>query len=275
MAITVTATGNHYFLDSIVGVLVALTAFAADPASPAPAGKPAQRPALVTHRARVTDLADLRLALDVRARARLRRGDALFPFFPSETAAIAAGVHRRRGRPEHPFVIAAAAAGAFIGDNSSYAVGRTAGRDPGRSSQARRAASGSSARSERSTARRLLARRGPVHPRRPDGRDADGRRDPDAWTRFLRYTAVAAVLWASFAGGLGYLGGRAFEEQPARWSASWRRRRDGGVHAAIALGVEVVRRHSRTPARRPPTGGCSEWVVRQPVEIDGRTSPTA
>jgi membrane-associated phospholipid phosphatase len=28
MALTVTATGNHYFLDSIVGIAVALTAFA-------------------------------------------------------------------------------------------------------------------------------------------------------------------------------------------------------------------------------------------------------
>jgi len=28
MALTVTATGNHYFLDSIVGIAVALSAFA-------------------------------------------------------------------------------------------------------------------------------------------------------------------------------------------------------------------------------------------------------
>ena len=46
MAITVTATGNHYFLDSIVGVLVALTAFAVIRLPRPRLGSLLQRPAL-------------------------------------------------------------------------------------------------------------------------------------------------------------------------------------------------------------------------------------
>jgi PAP2 superfamily len=48
MAVTVTATGNHYFLDSIVGVLVALTAVAVLRAPRPRLGSFALRPALGT-----------------------------------------------------------------------------------------------------------------------------------------------------------------------------------------------------------------------------------
>ena len=58
--------------------------------------------------------------------------------------------------------------------------------------------------------------------------------------RFLRfgvYAVVAAALWATYAGLVGYLGGRAFAEQPlvAVGAAL------GGV-ALVALLVEAVRR---------------------------------
>jgi membrane-associated phospholipid phosphatase len=48
MAITVTATGNHYFLDSIVGILVALSAVALLKLPRPRLGSLALRPALVT-----------------------------------------------------------------------------------------------------------------------------------------------------------------------------------------------------------------------------------
>jgi membrane protein DedA with SNARE-associated domain len=68
-----------------------------------------------------------------------------------------------------------------------------------------------------------------------------------AWRRFIRWDIVAGLLWATYAAGLGYLGGAAFEQQP------WK----GFIVAfAIALGVtgitEVVRylrgRRSDAPA---------------------------
>jgi membrane-associated protein len=53
--------------------------------------------------------------------------DALVPIVPSETAVITAGVVAASGDLSLPMVIAAAAAGAFLGDNSSYLVGRRFG----------------------------------------------------------------------------------------------------------------------------------------------------
>ena len=167
--------------------------------------------------------------------------DALFPFFPSETAAIAAGVLAGAGELSVAFVIAAAAAGAFIGDNSSYAVGRTAGRPLLR---------GEKIGKRLRWAERTLDRRGGyllVAARFvPGGRTATTLTAGVTrmrWTRFLRYTAIAAVLWASFAAGLGYLGGRAFEERPllglvAALAAAF----------AVTVAVEFAR---RLPRSRP------------------------
>jgi membrane-associated protein len=52
--------------------------------------------------------------------------DALVPVVPSESAAIAAGVLAAAGDLNIVFVVAAAAAGALLGDAASYAFGRTA-----------------------------------------------------------------------------------------------------------------------------------------------------
>src|SRR5262249_56606755 len=54
-------------------------------------------------------------------------GDAVFPAFPSETAMIVCGIQAARGNLSLPAVIAVGAAGAFVGDNTAYALGRWAG----------------------------------------------------------------------------------------------------------------------------------------------------
>jgi membrane-associated protein len=172
--------------------------------------------------------------------------DALLPFFPSETAAIAAGVLAGAGDLNILLVVAAAAAGAFVGDNSSYVVGRTAGNAavsrlfrPG----------GGLARLE--WAGRVLDRRGSylivVARFVPGGRTAvtlTAGLTRMRERRFIPATAVAALLWASFAGGLGYLGGRAFEDEPWRGFAA-----AAGLAILIVVGVEVVRK-LRGPRRR-------------------------
>ena len=172
-------------------------------------------------------------------------GDAIFPFFPSETAAIAAGVLAGAGDLSIVFVVVAAAAGAFIGDNSSYGVGRTAG--PTITKPLFR---GEKGRSRRRWAERTLDERGGyllvVARFIPGGRTATTLTagvTKMPWTRFLRFAGVAAILWASFAGGLGYLGGKAFEEQPLLGLVA-----AITVAATITLGVEVVR---RIPRARP------------------------
>jgi membrane-associated protein len=172
--------------------------------------------------------------------------DALLPFFPSETAAIAAGVLAGAGDLNILLVVAAAAAGAFVGDNSSYVVGRTAGNAavsrlfrPG----------GGLARLE--WAGRVLDRRGSylivVARFVPGGRTAvtlTAGLTQMRERRFIPAAAVAALLWASFAGGLGYLGGRAFEDEPWRGFAA-----AAGLAILIVVGVEVVRK-IRGPRRR-------------------------
>lgn len=173
--------------------------------------------------------------------------DALFPFFPSETAAIAAGVVAGAGDLSIAFVIAAAATGAFVGDNSSYAVGRTAGERASRP-----LFRGERGRARRRWAERTLDERGGyiiVAARFiPGGRTAATltagvTRMP--WLRFVRFAGLAAVLWASFAAGLGYLGGRAFEAQPLLGLLAAL-----AVAAAITVGVELAR---RLPRARPCT----------------------
>src|SRR5207249_10202831 len=54
-------------------------------------------------------------------------GDAVIPILPSETAAIVCGIQAARGQLSLPLVLLGAAAGAFAGDNTSYALGRWVG----------------------------------------------------------------------------------------------------------------------------------------------------
>jgi membrane protein DedA with SNARE-associated domain len=169
--------------------------------------------------------------------------DPLFPLVPSETSVIAAGVLAGAGELSLGLVLAAAAAGAFLGDNSSYGLGRTAGQR-----LTRPLFRGSKGRARRRWAERTLATRGGsliVAARFvPGGRTAatlTAGVTRMRWARFLRFAGLAAVLWASFAAGLGYLGGRAFEDQPWLGLASAL-----VVAAAITVGVELARRLPRT-----------------------------
>jgi membrane-associated protein len=161
--------------------------------------------------------------------------DALLPLVPSETTAIAAGVLAASGDLSISLVIAAAAAGAFIGDSSSYAIGRALrDRIAGRLLPARR----------RAWAERALAARGGALI--VGARFIPGGRTAVTLTagvvamparRYLRLAGLAAIIWATYAAVLGYLGGRAFEEHPWRGLVLAL-----GAAAALALLVELARR---------------------------------
>jgi membrane-associated protein len=172
--------------------------------------------------------------------------DALVPIFPSETAAIAAGVLAAAGDLSITLVLVAAAGGAFVGDLSSYVVGRTAGR-----AAVERLMGGAGGLARLAWAGRVLEKRGSsvivVARFVPGGRTAATLtagliRMPGR--AFVLAAAIAAILWASFASGLGYLGGRALEDEPWRAVAA-----AAGVAAVILLVVEVARR-LRRPRRR-------------------------
>lgn len=140
--------------------------------------------------------------------------DSVLPIVPSETSVIIGGVSAGLGDLFLPLVILLGALGAVIGDNMSYLIGRRlSGWLTSRY-----------ARSEKSQ-KRLEAVIHQIHERGglllitarfiPGGRTlltlACGiTGQPRKW--FAKWTAIAAVIWASYASLLGYFGGKAFEE---------------------------------------------------------------
>jgi membrane protein DedA with SNARE-associated domain len=99
--------------------------------------------------------------------------DAIFPVLPSETAVIALGVATAGSAdPRIAVLIACAAAGAFLGDNLSYLIGRRFGALGGTQvlRQRQRRAQPGLGRAGLAPIRHAGDHRLPVHPGRPDGR---------------------------------------------------------------------------------------------------------
>jgi membrane-associated protein len=156
--------------------------------------------------------------------------DALLPVVPAETAIIALGVATAGSSdPRIAVLIVLAACGAFVGDNVNYLLGRRFG-----PAVTRRFLSGERGTRQRAWAERSLERFGArlIIACRfiPAGRTVVtltcglvGYR----WRSFVIATAVAGVIWASYAFAIGRLGGRAFKDKP--WAG-----------LLLALGVVVV-----------------------------------
>ena len=174
--------------------------------------------------------------------------DAFFPVVPSEATAIAAGVVAGTGGLSVELVILAAALGAIVGDNISFAGGHFLGE---RLNQ--RFFQGEKGKKRVAWAKKTLDERGGyiivVARFIPGGRTVTtftaGFVDGMPWRRFIRYDVIAGVIWGTYTVMLGYVGGRSFEEEP------WK-----GLLLAFAFAlavtavVEVVRhfRNRRAPA---------------------------
>jgi membrane-associated protein len=142
--------------------------------------------------------------------------DAIVPVVPSETAVITAGVVASSGDLSLPLVIVAAAAGAFVGDNTAYLIGRRFG-----SRVEARFFSGEKAQRRIAWAERQLGTRGGelivIGRFIPGGRTAvtvTAGTLRFSWRRFAAFDAVASLVWALYASLLGYFGGKAFENAP-------------------------------------------------------------
>jgi membrane-associated protein len=162
--------------------------------------------------------------------------DALVPIVPSETAVITAGVVAASGDLSLGLIIPAAAAGAFIGDNTAYLIGRRFG-----SRATERFFSGEKARRRISWAEEQLRERGGelivVARFIPGGRtavtlSAGGLGYP--WRRFLVFDGAATLAWATYSALLGYYGGKTFE-------SFWGLVLALATAFAIAGGIELVR----------------------------------
>jgi len=144
-------------------------------------------------------------------------GDAVFPVLPSEAAMIVCGIQAGRGELSLGWVIAIGAAGAFVGDNASYAGGRWIGQP-----LTDRFFKGERAAERLDWAKRFLKDRGSyvliVARFIPGGRTAttftSGLVHLRWLTRFMPYVFAAAILWAVYGALLGYIGGRIFSERP-------------------------------------------------------------
>lgn len=140
--------------------------------------------------------------------------DSVIPIVPSETAVILGGVAAGAGDQPLALVIAAGAAGAFLGDNLAYEIGhRFSNRI------VRRAEQREKTRRRLEWARRSIAERGGmllITARFiPGGRTAltitSGLTvQPRLW--FVKWIAVAAILWASYAAILGFYFGQQFAD---------------------------------------------------------------
>jgi membrane-associated protein len=157
--------------------------------------------------------------------------DAILPVVPSETSVITAGVLAASGRLSLPLVVVSAAVGAAAGDNLAYLIGRRFG-DPA----TRRFFSSEKSRQRLAWAQRQLSVRGGqlilVGRFIPGGRTvvtltAGLLHYP--WRRFVALDGVAALVWALYAAGLGYFGGRAFE------NAAWK-----GLLLALGVGFAIA-----------------------------------
>jgi membrane protein DedA with SNARE-associated domain len=164
--------------------------------------------------------------------------DAVLPVAPSETAVITAGVVAVSGDLSLPVVIAAAAVGAFAGDNLAYGIGRRYGTRVTdrffRGEKAKRRLDWASTKLEERGGELIAVARFIPGGRTAVTLTAGLTRFP--WRRFAVFDAIAALIWAGYAALLGYFGGQAFEHQP--WKGLLVAL---GIAFAVTLGTELVR----------------------------------
>ena len=173
--------------------------------------------------------------------------DVFIPLVPSETVLVAAAALATTGKLELSVVMAAGAAGAILGDNAAYGLGRALG-----PRAAHRLATGRIGRRAKWANRQLEERGATVILAArfvPGGRTAamvTAGLLAMPWRRFVVYDIIAGLIWACYGGLIGRLGGAAFEADP--WKALVLAL---GVAFALAVIVERVR-HLRRSKRRMP-----------------------
>ena len=140
--------------------------------------------------------------------------DSVIPIVPGETMVIIGGVAAGQGEQSLLLVIAAGASGAFLGDNTAYVFGSAMS-----GFIERRAARRTKWQARLDWAAQQIRLRGGmllITARFiPGGRSvltiSSGiTHQPRA--SFMGWISLASVIWATYAAGLGYFGGKAFED---------------------------------------------------------------
>ncbi len=167
-------------------------------------------------------------------------GDAVFPLFPAEVVVITASVLAANGRLQIVLVALAAIAGAVLGDNCAYGLGRG-----GLRRLADRLLHSPGFQDKLRWARGQLQSRGAwiiiIARFIPGGRTATtyvaGTLRMQWRRRFLPADTAAGTIWSLYACALGYFGGAAFEHNlwlPLVIAT--------GASVLVAIGGELVRR---------------------------------
>jgi membrane protein DedA with SNARE-associated domain len=165
--------------------------------------------------------------------------DAVFPVVPSEATVIAAAALAGAGDLVLVLVLFAGAAGAVIGDNLAYLLGRA-----GQGQVAGRLLRSPKWRPRVRTAEaKLRARSGTII---VVARFVPGGRTVTmlcaglvglSWRRFFGWDLLAGVIWAGYATAIGWIGGKAFADQPLQGLLL-----AFGLAAALTLLIESGRR---------------------------------
>jgi membrane protein DedA with SNARE-associated domain len=165
--------------------------------------------------------------------------DGVLPMVPSEVAILAAGVFAHGGTPSLLLVVVATALGVFIGDHLAYGLSRSVlgPRLIGRFKHVSRAVAAAGRHLDRRPALLIVTSRF-----LPGGRVAMNLACGSArlpLSRFSPASALAALAWAAYTAGLGFLGGAAFVENPLLGLAV-------GLGLSFVLGgaVELIRRRT-------------------------------
>lgn len=140
--------------------------------------------------------------------------DSILPIVPGETTVILGGIAAGQGDLAILVVIACGAVGAFAGDSTAYVIGRRASGPLQRTLLSSDKWVGRLAAASRQLKKRggsLLITARFV----PGGRTAitvssGVTEQPYPW--FARWISVAAIIWASYAAGLGYFAGSRFKD---------------------------------------------------------------
>lgn len=192
--------------------------------------------------------------------------DAVFPLVPSEATIIAAAALAGSGEPRVVFILLAGAAGAIIGDNVAYLLGRGGGR-----LLPARVLHSPNGRRRLELARGQLQRRGGtiivVSRFVPGGRTAamlSAGIVGLAWRRFIRYDVAACLLWAGYASLIGWVGGQTFADEPVHSLLL-----AFGLALLLALLIEGGRRlHARSAFSRGQARGCGAHPLPRAADPD-------
>ena len=189
--------------------------------------------------------------------------DGVLPVIPSEPVVLAAGVFSHAGTPSFVLVVVASALGVFIGDHLAYGLSRTVlgPRLICRSKHVRRAVAAAGPQLDRRAVLLIVTSRF-----LPGGRVTMNVACGTAGlplSRFSPASAMAALAWAAYTAGLGFVGGAAFLENPLVGIAV-------GLGLSFAFGgvVDLIRRFATRRAVRSEDSagsGRAETGARTPA----------